>query len=100
MWPDAASQALASKLCRLKTQTGDSVLAAGALSTIARPESVAEVLVEALVYSAAKPTRLLVSSTEIVLTRMITGSEDPAPRPVMTCHPNLSRSDPEHQRIH
>ena len=60
MWPDAASQALASKLCRLKTQTGDSVLAAGALSTIARPESVAEMLVEAL---------------------------------VMTCNPNLSRSD-------
>jgi hypothetical protein len=44
---------------RLKTQTGDSVLAGGALSTIARPESVAEVLVEALVYSAAKPKQPL-----------------------------------------
>jgi len=47
---------------------GDSVLAGGALSTIARPESVAQVLVEALVYCAAKPTRLLDSCPEIVLT--------------------------------
>jgi hypothetical protein len=52
---------------RLKTQNGR--LSLGALSTISRPASVAEVRVEAsVVYCAATPTRLLDFCPEIVLT--------------------------------
>jgi hypothetical protein len=135
MWPDAASQALASKLKRATLGSP------GGMGSPA-PESVAEVLVEALVYSAAKPKQPLQSCDGVAepqksfgaylrpsvdglsresrrlglpllaqatsgsmtgpaqLNRMITGSEDLAPRPVMTCRPKPFPFGPEHQRIH